>query len=253
MTIMSSTVLQARHMTPIDMPENVRYTLPANAIPSCKNTLSGARGELCPDNRNVALAQLRAAVSRAPRRPFWVRPATAPLAAGFAPLGDLIPTIIEISPKEVVVISQTRRVVAVVENIEAIGNRAVAQCPRETMCVPHLPSPRDLPVPSPCATTRPEPAFTGFVNLAPQSSGQVKLGAVVAPKEPQWSPFGVPPALIISGGQLGLVPTTAVTEPVGDARIGEHGEDLLRCAAPRAVISSAGAFARPHYNTLGVR
>lgn len=90
-----------------------------------------------------------------------------------ATLGDLVSGVGLMCPEEQVRGVAARRIVAVMADQQTIGDRAIDECPSETVRELRPAIAFDAAVPGVVEDARPRPAITGAINLGPEALGRL--------------------------------------------------------------------------------
>lgn len=220
---------------------NSRYSAAADAILPRKRRLAHVSGSIGYTNgKYVGLSQPGIPTSLATWPTFRVGAVAMSLTVRVSLLRDHIAGVVELGAQEEMLVTHARRIVAGMENIEAIGDRAMFQRPGEAMGPPVFSTHRDNTVALDVDCTCPNQAFARWDKLRMEPFGDVWLAVLVPTEKTHRLAFDIAAISPSLAGQLRLTATAAVTVAKGGARIGEHDRPPFDCAASPAVNSSAG-------------
>lgn len=232
-----------------------------------------AVGPQLSDSPHGLVVKLGIPASRTPLGAFRMSMAVMSFPAGRPPFERHVVQIVRTGAKEEVVGAHATAVVAMMADIQSVGDRAIVQFIRQPMSgyvvVAPVASVVNDAIPAAGECSRPQPAAIGLLNMGPESLG--------------WR-FGMRTTMVRFGGKSAIGTEAATTGDIAPLQAGRfdverfaaelanavrgacaimglHGEPPIRCAAPRAVASSAGALACgnpirlqgiatcPHYST----
>lgn len=164
-------------------------------------------------------------------------------------LGDHIPRVLRSRTEELVLVSKARGFIARVQHVHPVGDRAMPQLPSEAVGVALFAANTEAAIAIGICRASPDQAVARVGDIRPQTLSNVGLGTIVALNKAEGLAFDPAPVRPVPLSESGLLPATAVTQAVGDARIGEHAESPFGVPRPRMFRASRGHLLALHYST----